>query len=57
VPKESHLAHFQVLLPKKWPSKNVKPMCVHMAGTGDQVIALLKNIKKINFQIGYLGNK
>lgn len=36
VPKESHLAHFQVLLPKKWPSKNVKPMCVHMAGTGDQ---------------------
>ncbi|VVC43113.1 Hypothetical protein CINCED_3A019799 [Cinara cedri] len=36
VPKESHFAHFQVLLPKKWPSKNVKPMCVHMAGTGDQ---------------------
>eukprot|EP00102_Acyrthosiphon_pisum_P025003 XP_016662213.1 PREDICTED: protein ABHD18 [Acyrthosiphon pisum] len=36
VPKESHLAHFQVLIPKKWPSKNVKPMCVHMAGTGDQ---------------------
>jgi len=36
VPKESHLAYFQVLLPKKWPSKDVKPMCIHMAGTGDQ---------------------
>lgn len=38
VPKESHLAHFQVILPKKWPTKNVKPICLHMAGTGDQVI-------------------
>ncbi|XP_025407461.1 protein ABHD18 [Sipha flava] len=36
VPKESHLAHFQVILPKKWPTKNVKPICLHMAGTGDQ---------------------
>lgn len=40
VPKESHLAYFQVLLPKKWSSKNVKPMCIHMAGTGDQVMTL-----------------
>lgn len=37
VPKESHFAHFQVLLPKKWPFKNFKPMCIHMAGTGDHV--------------------
>ncbi|XP_050544214.1 protein ABHD18 [Daktulosphaira vitifoliae] len=36
VPIESHLAHFQLLLPKKWPSKGIKPVCLHMAGTGDQ---------------------
>lgn len=44
VPKECHFANFQVLLPKKWPSKNVKPMCIHMAGTGDQVKSLFLNI-------------
>lgn len=37
VPKESHLAHFQVILPKNWPSKNFKPICLHMASTGDHV--------------------
>ncbi|XP_050420564.1 protein ABHD18 [Adelges cooleyi] len=36
VPRESHLAHFQLLLPKKWRSINAKPICLHMAGTGDQ---------------------
>ncbi|KAF4532863.1 hypothetical protein B566_EDAN001466 [Ephemera danica] len=34
LPKEAELAHFQVLLPKSWQSKH-KPMCIHMAGTGD----------------------
>jgi len=50
VPKESHLAYFQALLPKKWPSKNVKPMCIHMAGTGDQVMLLLLLIKEIVYK-------
>lgn len=34
LPKEAELAHFQVVLPKTWQSKH-KPMCIHMAGTGD----------------------
>ncbi|XP_021940977.1 protein ABHD18 isoform X2 [Zootermopsis nevadensis] len=35
VPKESETAYFQVLLPKKWNSSHYKPICLHLAGTGD----------------------
>lgn len=37
VPKESVDAHFQMILPLKWKNEKYKPMCVHLAGTGDQV--------------------
>nr|CAG4640972.1 EOG090X08BF [Eulimnadia texana] len=36
VPEESRKAHFQIVLPKTWKWKNdLKPMCLHLAGTGD----------------------
>ncbi|XP_075159420.1 protein ABHD18 isoform X2 [Haematobia irritans] len=34
VPKAAQDAHFQVILPNKWYD-NMKPMCIHLAGTGD----------------------
>lgn len=35
VPKESHKAWFQVLLPKRWVTEPLRPVCIHLAGTGD----------------------
>lgn len=35
VPKAAQEAHFQILLPNKWRDANHKPMCIHLAGTGD----------------------
>ncbi|KAG4076289.1 hypothetical protein HA402_014838 [Bradysia odoriphaga] len=35
VPKAARDAHFQMLLPLRWPDENFKPVCVHFAGTGD----------------------
>ncbi|XP_014284826.1 protein ABHD18 [Halyomorpha halys] len=35
LPKESKEAHFQMILPKKWKDDGFKPVCIHMAGTGD----------------------
>lgn len=35
LPKESEKAHFQVIIPKKWPQNGRKPACLHLAGTGD----------------------
>ncbi|XP_070554145.1 protein ABHD18-like [Ptychodera flava] len=34
MPKEVETARFQMILPKKWKTK-LKPVCVHLAGTGD----------------------
>lgn len=30
-------AYFQLILPRKWSSENFKPVCIHLAGTGDHV--------------------
>lgn len=35
LPKESETAHFQAILPNKWNSDHYKPICLHLAGTGD----------------------
>ncbi|CAG0918712.1 unnamed protein product, partial [Notodromas monacha] len=35
MPVECHTAHFQMLLPTKWRNENHKPVCIHLAGTGD----------------------
>lgn len=40
VPKESLLANFQLLLPLSWRNEKFKPICVHLAGTGDHVCQL-----------------
>lgn len=29
---------FQMVLPNKWPSPDFRPLCIHLAGTGDHVI-------------------
>lgn len=35
LPKESEKACFQIIVPKKWPQQGRKPLCLHLAGTGD----------------------
>lgn len=37
VPEESQDAHFQMVLPNEWKTKDYKPICLHLAGTGDHV--------------------
>lgn len=37
MPSEIRDAHFQMLLPTKWKSDDFKPVCIHLAGTGDHV--------------------
>jgi Alpha/beta hydrolase domain containing 18 len=36
VPDAAQDAHFQMILPKKWRDDS-KPVCLHLAGTGDHV--------------------
>lgn len=40
VPEIAQKAHFQALLPVHWPDPNCKPVCLHLAGTGDHVSSL-----------------
>ncbi|EDW18714.1 protein ABHD18 isoform X1 [Drosophila mojavensis] len=35
VPEAAQQAHFQLLLPNKWNDEHHKPICIHLAGTGD----------------------
>lgn len=37
VPKAARDAHFQMILPNEWKSLDHKPICIHLAGTGDHV--------------------
>lgn len=37
VPQIAQKAHFQILLPEQWPDTRCKPVCLHLAGTGDHV--------------------
>ncbi|KAG1665454.1 Protein ABHD18 [Nymphon striatum] len=39
VPQESVIARFQVITPKTWKSSH-KPICLHLAGTGDHNLTL-----------------
>ncbi|XP_073843144.1 protein ABHD18 [Musca autumnalis] len=43
VPKAAQDAHFQVILPNKWIGKT-KPMCIHLAGTGDHFFWRRRNL-------------
>ncbi|XP_076748971.1 protein ABHD18 isoform X2 [Xylocopa sonorina] len=44
MPTETITAHFQVILPKKWSSHKVKPICLHLAGTGDHFFWRRRNL-------------
>ncbi|XP_026472207.1 protein ABHD18-like isoform X3 [Ctenocephalides felis] len=44
VPEAAKSAHFQILLPLKWKENNFKPMCLHLAGTGDHYFWRRRNI-------------
>lgn len=37
VPEASKDAHFQMILPNEWKEDDYKPVCLHLAGTGDHV--------------------
>lgn len=37
IPEEARIAKFQLVLPKKWHHQTLKPICLHLAGTGDHV--------------------
>jgi Alpha/beta hydrolase domain containing 18 len=37
VPEAAKNAHFQIILPKVWKDEDYKPVCLHLAGTGDHV--------------------
>lgn len=39
IPEEAHTAKFQMILPKKWNNPSIKPMVIHLAGTGDHFFA------------------
>lgn len=43
VPKAAQTAHFQVVLPNKWTDR-CKPMCIHLAGTGDHFFWRRRNL-------------
>jgi len=44
VPEISENAYFQILLPKKWESDQFKPICLHLAGTGDHFFFRRRNL-------------
>lgn len=41
MPEEVKKAHFQIILPTKWQHENYKPVCLHLAGTGDHVCSFV----------------
>lgn len=44
VPEEAQDAHFQMMLPLKWKEHDYKPVCVHLAGTGDHFFWRRRNL-------------
>lgn len=44
VPEVARKAHFQILLPIKWPDTRCKPVCLHLAGTGDHFFWRRRNL-------------
>lgn len=44
VPEEAQDAHFQMILPKKWREDSFKPVCLHLAGTGDHYFWRRRNM-------------
>ncbi|XP_053995904.1 protein ABHD18 isoform X1 [Hylaeus anthracinus] len=44
MPNETITAHFQLVLPRKWYSHKTKPICLHLAGTGDHFFWRRRNL-------------
>ncbi|XP_076620740.1 protein ABHD18 isoform X2 [Colletes latitarsis] len=44
MPNETISAHFQLVLPRKWYSHKTKPICLHLAGTGDHYFWRRRNL-------------
>ncbi|XP_053657914.1 protein ABHD18 [Anopheles marshallii] len=44
VPDVAQNAHFQILLPLKWNDERYKPICIHLAGTGDHYFWKRRNL-------------
>ncbi|KZC14353.1 Uncharacterized protein C4orf29 like protein [Dufourea novaeangliae] len=44
MPNETVTAHFQLILPRKWYSHKRKPVCLHLAGTGDHFFWRRRNL-------------
>ncbi|CRK90015.1 CLUMA_CG003741, isoform A [Clunio marinus] len=44
IPEEAKDAHFQMILPHKWQEENYKPICLHLAGTGDHYFWRRRNL-------------
>ncbi|KAG7204415.1 hypothetical protein KM043_004856 [Ampulex compressa] len=44
MPDETKTAYFQVVLPRKWSSHKIKPICLHLAGTGDHFFWRRRNL-------------
>ncbi|XP_052869018.1 protein ABHD18 [Anopheles cruzii] len=44
VPDVAQNAHFQIVLPLKWNDERFKPMCIHLAGTGDHYFWKRRNL-------------
>ncbi|XP_053977842.1 protein ABHD18 isoform X2 [Hylaeus volcanicus] len=44
MPSETITAHFQLVLPRKWYSHKTKPICLHLAGTGDHFFWRRRNL-------------
>lgn len=44
LPRESERAYFQIVVPKRWHARGRKPVCIHLAGTGDHYFWRRRNL-------------
>ncbi|XP_011298842.1 uncharacterized protein C4orf29 homolog [Fopius arisanus] len=44
MPEETKNCHFQLILPHRWSSHKTKPVCLHLAGTGDHYFWRRRNL-------------
>ncbi|XP_012523375.1 protein ABHD18 isoform X4 [Monomorium pharaonis] len=44
MPDKAKTAYFQIVLPSKWTSHKIKPICLHLAGTGDHFFWRRRNL-------------
>ncbi|XP_011164258.1 protein ABHD18 isoform X3 [Solenopsis invicta] len=44
IPDKAKTAYFQIILPSKWSSHKIKPICLHLAGTGDHFFWRRRNL-------------